>query len=316
MPLPPSGTPEPPAPHLNAAKPTATSMPTPALTATPANSREPKVEPSHAPQPTATLALPQATAPTRTPEPTATPTAPPPTATPTPAADSGSPIATLESSVSLVQIAELGTGADVLAFSPDDKLLAVGAPSYEVQVWDTGSWSQRWSGPHDDWVRKVAFRPDGQRLSSVSFDHTARLWDVATGEQIAQLDYGHWVYGLDFSADGQYWATGSLDGMAILADATSGVPIKEFKHDLMVHDLALSPDGPWLAAMTTGSYGPGVVVVWDIFTQEQRVLAEFQGPRFGVPGIRELTGIPERPLSLHIIKPKMGMTPENTASSD
>jgi len=39
------------------------------------------------------------------------------------------------------------------------------------------------------------------------------------------------------------------------------------------------------------------------------LLAKFKGPKFGVPGIRELLGVPERPLSLHIIKPKMGMTP-------
>ncbi len=103
------------------------------------------------------------------------------------------------------------------------------------------------------------------------------MWDAASGEQVAQLDYGYWVYGLDFSGDGQSWATGSLDGKVILADASSGAIVKEFKHDLMVYDLALSPDGPWLAVMTTGSYGPGAVVVWDVFTQERRVLAEFQG---------------------------------------
>ena len=43
------------------------------------------------------------------------------------------------------------------------------------------------------------------------------------------------------------------------------------------------------------------------------LLASFQGPKFGVPGVRELLGIAQRPLSLHIIKPKMGMTPESTA---
>lgn len=40
------------------------------------------------------------------------------------------------------------------------------------------------------------------------------------------------------------------------------------------------------------------------------LLAKFKGPKFGVPGIRELTGVQDRPLSLHIIKPKMGMTPQ------
>jgi WD40 repeat protein len=94
------------------------------------------------------------------------------------------------------------------------------------------------------------------------------------------LDYEYWVYGLDFSGDGQFWATGSFDGKALLADGSSGLPMVDFKHDLMVFDLALSPDGPWLAVMTTGSHGPGVVVVWDIFTHERRVLAEFQGPAY------------------------------------
>jgi 2,3-diketo-5-methylthiopentyl-1-phosphate enolase len=41
------------------------------------------------------------------------------------------------------------------------------------------------------------------------------------------------------------------------------------------------------------------------------LLAKFKGPKFGIHGLRELIGIKERrPLSLHIIKPKMGMTPK------
>ncbi len=50
----------------------------------------------------------------------------------------------------------------------------------------------------------------------------------------------------------------------------------------------------------------------DVFFPED-LLKEFQGPKFGVSGIRQKLGIPKRPLSLHIIKPKMGMTPGQTA---
>jgi 2,3-diketo-5-methylthiopentyl-1-phosphate enolase len=50
----------------------------------------------------------------------------------------------------------------------------------------------------------------------------------------------------------------------------------------------------------------------DVFMPEN-LLAKFQGPKFGVPGIRELLKVPTRPLSLHIIKPKMGMTPQQVA---
>lgn len=39
----------------------------------------------------------------------------------------------------------------------------------------------------------------------------------------------------------------------------------------------------------------------------------FPGPKYGIEGMRETLGIHDRPLVLHIIKPKMGMTPEETA---
>ena len=55
------------------------------------------------------------------------------------------------------------------------------------------------------------------------------------------------------------------------------------------------------------------IMLTDVFIGKN-LLSKFQGPKFGVDGIRELTGVQERPLSLHIIKPKMGMTPEQTAN--
>jgi len=39
----------------------------------------------------------------------------------------------------------------------------------------------------------------------------------------------------------------------------------------------------------------------------------FQGPRFGIPGSRERTGVQGRPLIGTIIKPSIGLTPEDTA---
>jgi 2,3-diketo-5-methylthiopentyl-1-phosphate enolase len=44
------------------------------------------------------------------------------------------------------------------------------------------------------------------------------------------------------------------------------------------------------------------------------LLKKFKGPKFGVDGLRELTGVKDRPMSLHIIKPKMGMTPDQVAN--
>jgi len=44
----------------------------------------------------------------------------------------------------------------------------------------------------------------------------------------------------------------------------------------------------------------------------ENMVKNFKGPKFGVEGTRKLLGIEKRPLSLHIIKPKMGMTPKQT----
>jgi 2,3-diketo-5-methylthiopentyl-1-phosphate enolase len=46
----------------------------------------------------------------------------------------------------------------------------------------------------------------------------------------------------------------------------------------------------------------------------QKLAKKFGGPKFGVPGVREILGVHDRPLTLQIIKPKMGMTPEETAN--
>ena len=42
-------------------------------------------------------------------------------------------------------------------------------------------------------------------------------------------------------------------------------------------------------------------------------IEQIQGPKFGVPGIRELINVPERPLVNAMIKPCVGLTPEATA---
>ena len=44
------------------------------------------------------------------------------------------------------------------------------------------------------------------------------------------------------------------------------------------------------------------------------VAAKFKGPKFGIEGLRQKLGVYDRPLILQIIKPKMGMTPEETAA--
>jgi 2,3-diketo-5-methylthiopentyl-1-phosphate enolase len=58
---------------------------------------------------------------------------------------------------------------------------------------------------------------------------------------------------------------------------------------------------------------PTKIRLLDLFVP-RRLANKFKGPKFGVEGIRKTLNVYNRPLVLQIIKPKMGMTPEETAN--
>jgi len=45
----------------------------------------------------------------------------------------------------------------------------------------------------------------------------------------------------------------------------------------------------------------------------EKLVENFKGPKFGIEGMRKTLGVKDRPLVLQIIKPKMGMSPKQTA---
>ncbi|NLG28577.1 MAG: hypothetical protein GX557_11750 [Chloroflexi bacterium] len=51
----------------------------------------------------------------------------------------------------------------------------------------------------------------------------------------------------------------------------------------------------------------------DLFVPRS-IASKFNGPKYGIEGLRKKLGVYDRPLILQIIKPKMGMTPEETAA--
>lgn len=84
-----------------------------------------------------------------------------------------------------------------------------------------------------------------------------------------------------------------------------GFPIGAWDINVNVPMLMLSIAGNFFAFPTKSRLLDVVI--------PKKVADEFQGPKFGVQGIREILGVQNRPLLMHIIKPKMGMTPQQTA---
>jgi WD40 repeat protein len=122
-------------------------------------------------------------------------------------------------------------GVQALAFSPDSRLLGVGAPDKTVRVWDVESGHELWSGlRHRGEVLGVCFSPDGKLLASAGTDGVLRVWDVADGKERLALPQ---------TVIRPRWVGFSPDGRSLLAMGLRG---------LQNWDSTTGADGPFLQA--------------------------------------------------------------------
>lgn len=61
-------------------------------------------------------------------------------------------------------------------------------------------------------------------------------------------------------------------------------------------------------------YCPGISIIkWIDFEFPKCFLSKFEGPRFGLEGVRGLLGVRDRPIFLGVVKPNIGLTPQDFA---
>jgi WD40 repeat protein len=144
---------------------------------------------------------------------------------------------------------------EVVAFSPDGKLLLTGTAGKIAQLWDVAT-GERCGRPleHLDMVFTAAFcPPDGKKVLTGSADKKARLWDAATGALLRTYSHQGPVRAVAFSPDGETVLTGSWDKTARLWQTISGKPLgPPFAHEHRVRAVAFGLDGK---TILTGSIG-------------------------------------------------------------
>ncbi len=104
-----------------------------------------------------------------------------------------------------------------LAFSPDEKSLAVAGSDGVIRIMDSSLGKEKHACVgHTSLAQSLAFSRDGRTLVSGSFDKTARVWEGFSGLMIAKFE-GHLgpVHGVAISPDGRTAFSASSDTSAI-----------------------------------------------------------------------------------------------------
>ncbi len=131
------------------------------------------------------------------------------------------------------ETSSLSDRVTALAFSPDDRLLAVGGgePSRggELKLYNAedGQLVREIENAHSDTVLAVAFSPDGTLLATGGADRFMKLFRVDDGSHVRTFEgHTHHVLSVAWRADGRVLVSGGADKLVKLWNVSDGSQIR------------------------------------------------------------------------------------------
>ncbi len=145
-----------------------------------------------------------------------------------------------------------------LAFSPDQKVLAIGSSDKNIYLFHTETWKliDVIEDAHDSSVFGLTFSADGQQLISGGRDAHLKCWNLADGFSLVQDLSAHWftINALALDPTGRLLASASRDKTIRLWRMPDFTLLKVLDNKLpeshinSVNDLTWSPDGKVLVS--------------------------------------------------------------------